>query len=113
LWTLSESKLDFGRWEAGAPIPAAKTVRLTFDEPATIASPQVGAYDFTGTSAVVEAQRSFDVSISPSVDLPPGHHEITVNVPVRPGVDLKTGAELPMPPGVPSVIHIPLSITRL
>lgn len=112
-WRLSESKIDFGTWTEGASAPAPKTVRLSFEKPSTIGVPFVAGAAFGGTAAVVEAQRSFDLTVTPPADLPKGTHSLTVSVPVRPGIDLSTGEELPLAPGVPSTVNIPLTIQRL
>jgi uncharacterized membrane protein len=111
-WQFSATTFEFGVWRAGAPPPQAITVQLSFTQPQTVGVPFVTSPGFVGTTTVVEAQRAFDLTLTPTSALAIGNHRLVVTIPVRQGVDLATGDLLPQPAGLPTSLAVDLTIVR-
>lgn len=114
-WTLSAPAFDFGEWKIGDPRPAPRTIRVTLKQPGTLGSPaslRAGTGEFSTTIAVVKSMQSFDITVEPPENLEPGAHRVVVSLPLLPGVDLKTGKDVPRPVGAPTQITIPLTLRR-
>jgi hypothetical protein len=56
--------------------------------------------------------QSFDISVDVPEGIEPGNHQLSVSIPIHPGVNLQTGENLSLPQGMPPSISIPLLLKR-
>ena len=108
-WKQSVEALDFGIWEMGKGKPSPQSIELDFETPVTLKSPEIGKFLDVRTEVLTTMKR-FKVTVALPEALEPGKHRLTLTIPLAPGVNIRTGEELPLPATLPAEIAVPVAI---